>query len=528
MVAHHANNGVPCHADKWLIEDVLRKEWGFDGFVNSDLFDMVKIYQLSDYDLHRVASNATEAGILSLKAGVDCELTLGPWDSPKRCYGKTLEEEVQAGHVPMELINRSAGRIIKAKLMIFGTNYSKVISTAGDNFLNHVNADEDIWAKLVNEGKATTSETGKRADYKKILNDPAHDTIALRAAQKAIVLLKNDNSLLPMDASKLRKILVVGPLARKMNLGGYSRSKPKFYVDVVEGIKKEAGKGVEVTYEAGCNLLNESTTDIPAAVKAAESADVVVAVLGQSKDELRENLDRDNLELAGGQEKLIEAVQATGKPVIVILQNGNVLSIRWIKEHIPAIIEGWYLGQSTGTALAQVLFGKINPGGKMPMTTPLHVGRIPCYYNHLPKASTILYFQSPNYGIELFPFGFGLSYTTFEYSDIKIVPAQISSNQSTTVSLNVKNTGKVAGDEVVQLYLHEEFVSLVRPVKELKAFERITLQPGESKIVNFNVGFEQLKFWKDGKWVVEPGNFDLMTGSSSEDIRLKTKIKVLK
>jgi beta-glucosidase len=237
-----------------------------------------------------------------------------------------------------------------------------------------------------------------------------------------------------------------------------------------------------------------------------------------------ENLDRDNIDLPGGQQRLLEAVAATGKPVVLILLNGGPLSITWATEKIPAIIEGWYLGQATGTALAQVIAGDINPGGKLPVTMPRHVGRSPSYYYQPPAARIMNYYNSPD--APLFPFGHGLSYTTFAYSDLTLTPTSIVAGQAATARVTIKNTGARAGDEVVQLYLRDDVSSRVRPAKELKGFQRITLAPGESRVVEFPIGFDQLKFWKDGAWTVEPGTFTVMVGSSSEDLRLKETLRV--
>jgi beta-glucosidase len=362
----------------------------------------------------------------------------------------------------------------------------------------------------------------------------------LRAAQRAIVLLKNQNGLLPLDKSKLKKILVVGPLAQAVNLGGYSTGKPKFYQNVVDGLKAVGGGLVEVGYAPGCAMMPPQKWGSKApkvedpeilavgekallaeAVNAASSADVIVAVVGHTRDQLGENLDRDTLELPGSQEPLVEAMHATGKPVIVVVNGGNVHSINWIQDHVPAVVQAFYLGQATGTALAQMLFGEVNPGGKMPLTTPRNVGQSPWYYNHPMLTGPINYYGSKS--DPLYAFGHGLSYTTFKYSGLK-VSGDISRDAAATVSVTIENSGNRAGDEVVQLYLRQDYTSLTRPVKEMKGFERITLQPGEKRTVNFPVGFEQIKFWKEGDWVAEPGTIRLMIGSSSADIRLEGEL----
>ena len=520
MPAHHAINGVPCHANPWLLNVVLRQEWGFDGFIVSDFRD---IYNLGDGpEGQHVVENGAQAARLALETGIDAELAPGEWDAAKRTFAKTLVNEIQAGRIPMSLVERSAARVLRAKLELnlhaAATN-TTASTKAGDQLAQSDDADGagDLWGRLVRDGQLGSAAENRQPDMQRVLNDPAHDALALKAAQKAIVLLKNEGGLLPLEKDKVKRIAVVGPLAEQMNLGGYSTPKPKFYVNIVEGIKAEYGKGVEVTFESGCELKSDSDALLPKAVAVAREADVVVAVVGNTREQMGENLDRDDLDLVGGQEKLVEAVQATGKPIVVILLNGGPLSIRWIKQSVPAIVEGWQLGQATGTALAQVLSGRFNPGGKLPATVPVNVGRSPSYYYRPPAARARNYYHSP--ADNLFPFGHGLSYTTFKYSDLKISPATLATNDSATVSVQVANTGSRAGDEVVQLYIHEDVSSLVRPAKELRGFQRVTLLPGQSQTVEFKVGFNELKFWEDHHWVVEPGKFSLMVGSSSEDIR---------
>lgn len=388
---------------------------------------------------------------------------------------------------------------------------------------------------MIPEGKFSTPDSGWQPNWKAIVNSPAHDELALRAAQRAIVLLKNENSLLPLDRAKTKKILVVGPVAQAVNLGGYSTGKPKFYVTIVAGIKATGGSGLEVNYAQGCAMMPQqkwgSQADQAAspsvfaaredallaeAKQAAASADVIVAVVGHTRDQLGENLDRDTLDLPGGQERLVEAMQATGKPVVVVVNGGNVHSICWIQEHIPAIVQAFYLGQAAGTALAQVLFGDVNPGGKMPLTMPRNVGQVPCYYNHPMLTGPVNYYGSKSG--PLYPFGHGLSYTTFKYSDLTL-KGTISRDRVASVSVTIENTGQRIGDEVVQLYIRQDYTSLTRPVKALAGFERISLRPGEKRVVSFPVGFEQIKFWKDGGWVAESGNIRVMIAASSADIR---------
>ena len=514
MPAHHALNGVPCHVNTWLLDEVLRKEWGFDGFVISDMGDIPKIYSLAEDWAHLYATSPADAAVRAFKAGVDMELVGDLY--------KGLPDAVKSGRVSQAEVDRAVRRVLTLKLQVLGfvspgTDGNQLDETK-QTILSHTGP-EDIFAKLIAEGKFTTPASARRADYQAVLNDPAHDALALRAAEKAIVLLKNQHNLLPLDPGILKNILVVGLLATRQNLGGYSSSHPKFYVNVVDGLKAAIGPGTAVGYEPGCELENDSTARLPAAVAAAAKADVIVAVVGQTRDQAGENLDRDNLDLVGGQQKLVEAMQATGKPVVVVLENGAPLTISWINDHVPAIVESWYLGQAAGSAVAEVLFGKVNPGGRLSVTFPRNVGQIPCYYNHPVFTGPMGYYQSPN--APLYPFGFGLSYTTFDYSGLKIEPAVISPDQTATVSVSVRNTGARAGDEVVQLYIHQDFTSLKRPVKQLEGFQRVSLQPGETKTVRFTLSREQLRFWTNSGWTVEPGQIKVHVGASSQDIRQK-------
>ena len=537
MPAHHALNGVPCHSNSWLLETLLRKEWGFDGFVTSDMGDIPKLGTGGGYGGYRLVRDDYESAIASLNAGVDMELV-------GKHYMADIPRAVKEGKVSEATVNRAAGRVLRAKILILGLaepqktdpGSAKATNSTMDVIGNYQGKD-DIWAKLIAEGKFSTPESGWQPNWKETVNSPAHDALALRAAQRAIVLLKNDNNLLPLDVSMPKKILVVGPVAQAVNLGGYSTGKPKFYVNLMDGLKAVGGDSVEISYAKGCRMMpgqmwgsdpekpeapevlaEQRKTLLAEALKAAETSDAIIAVVGHTRQQLGENLDRDTLDLPGDQQALVEAMHATGKPLVVILNGGNVHSIPWIQERVPAIVQAFYLGQSTGTALAQTLLGKINPGGKMPLTTPRNVGQSPWYYNHPTLTGPINYYGSKSG--PLYPFGHGLSYTTFTYRDLKVT-GTIASRSSATVSVNIENTGKLAGDEVVQLYIRQDHTSVTRPVMELKGFERIHLNPGERREITFTVGFDQVKFWKDGRWTSEPGNLNLMVGSSSKDIRLR-------
>lgn len=548
MPAHHAINGVPCHMNPWLLQNVLRDEWGFKGFVTSDMGDIPKVGTGGGYGGHRIVRDEEASVIASISAGVDAEL-VGKWN-------RLLVKAVREGKIPESIIDRAAERVLRAKILLLGLAAPKQgpptpngKDATGDSIRNY-KGDDDVWAKLIADGKFDTPENAKRSDWQSVVNDPKADALALRAAQKSLVLLKNEGHALPLDKSKISRILVAGPLASEVNLGGYSTGKPKFFVTPIEGIRKFAeGSPMTVDYAQGCHRLagqehsgrqpaGKKQTDvrdddalIAEAVEKAKSADVIVAVVGHGRPQLGENLDRDTLDLPGEQQALVEALHATGKPVIVVLNGGNVHSVGWIKKNVPAILQAFYLGQSSGTVIAQALFGELNPGGKLPLSFPRNVGQSPWFYNHPPLTGPVNYYgkeSDPAYrGGALWSFGHGLSYTSFRYSELKIEPPSFSREQTVTVSATVTNTGILEGDEVVQLYLRQDFTSLVRPVKELKGFRRITLKPGESRVVSFPIGFDQIKFWKNGAWTAEPGTINIMIGSSSEDIRLRGSVDYL-
>jgi beta-glucosidase len=365
--------------------------------------------------------------------------------------------------------------------------------------------------------------------------------LALKAAQQAIILLKNEGALLPLDRSQLRSIAVIGPNAADIHPGGYS-VEPPYGVSVLEGMRRTAGDGVQVLYAEGCRITEgaqgwqawwndevlpsdpiEDAARIAEAVAAAKSADVALVVVGENEGTCREGWnadhlgDRDSLDLIGRQDDLVKAIAATGTPTIVLLINGRPLSINWIAGNVPAILEGWYLGQETGTAVAEVLFGDVNPGGKLPLTFPRSVGQLPVFYNHKPSAKRGYLFSSH---APLFPFGHGLSYTTFEYRDLRVTPAQIKPGGTAQVSVTLANTGARTGDEVVQLYVRDQISSVTRPVKELKGFRRVTLAPGESRAIEFEITPAQLSFLDAQlERCVEPGLFALMVGSSSAQLQ---------
>jgi len=488
MASYNEIDGVPSHANSWLLEKVLREEWGFKGYVVSD-YDGIPQLQ----DLHHVANDKEEAARLALEAGVDIELP------DPDCFPLLLKQ-VREGKLSEALVDKAVARLIRAKFLLglFENPY--------------VDPDRAV----------------------RITNSREHRELAADAARRSIVLLKNENNLLPLDRSRLRSIAVIGPNANRVHLGGYSDD-PGRGVSVLLGITKKAGSQVRVTYAEGCKItkeggdwfadsshLNNPADDeklIAQAVEVARAADVAVLVLGGNEDTNKEAWadnhlgDRDSLDLVGRQNDLVRAVLETGKPTIVMLINSGPLSINYIAEKVPAILEGFYLGQETGVGVADVLFGDFNPGAKLTVTFPRSVGQLPAYYNRKPTAKRGYLFTSKE---PLFPFGHGLSYTTFDYSNLKVNPAQIRPQDQTKVSVTVTNTGKRAGDEIVQLYIRDLVSSVTRPVMELKDFRHISLAPGESKIVEFTITPNKLSFLNlRMETVVEPGWFDVMVGTSS-------------
>jgi len=479
MAAYNSIDGVPCSCNKRLLTEILREEWGFKGFVVSDYGSVLGIMSH-----HRVAETKAEAAKKALEAGLDMEL-------PESDCFEHLLNLVREGKISEETINEAVRRVLRAK----------------------------IWLGLFDEPFIDP-------DYaEKICDCEEHRRLALEAARQGIVLLKNDG-ILPL-AKNLRSIAVLGPNAAVMRLGGYSGWGVKV-VTPLEGIRKKASEATMVYYAEGCSLTGGSKEGFKEALKAARKSDVAILFMGNSVPETEgEQRDRCNLDLPGVQEDLILEVCDLEIPTIVVLINGSAITMtRWI-DKVNAVVEAWYPGEEGGNAIADILFGDYNPGGKLPITFPKTVGQLPLYYN--PKPSGRVYDYVDLRGTQyLFPFGYGLSYTTFEYSNLRISPDKIGLEESVKIQVDVKNTGKFRGDEVVQLYIHDVIASVARPIKELKGFKRITLEPGEQKTVEFTLGPEELSFYDvNMNLTVEPGLFEVMMGSSSEDIRLKGTFEIV-
>jgi beta-glucosidase len=499
MPSYNEIDGLPSHANNWLLQKLLREEWGFDGLIASDYYAIPQLQ-----DLHRVAADKAESARLAIEAGVDIEL-------PDPDTYLTLTQQVKEGKVSEATLNKAVARNLKAKFLL--------------GLFDNPYVDPERAARVT--------------------NSDAHRALAAEAARRSLVLLKNAGNLLPLDRTRLKSIAVIGPNAAQTHLGGYSDD-PGRTVSVLEGIKEKVGRQLEVKYAEGCKItveggnwwadssqLSNPVEDrklIEAAVKVASSADLTVLVVGGNEDTNKEGWadnhlgDRDNLDLVGSQNDLVSAILATGKPVVVVLINSGPLTINLIAEKVPAILEGFYLGQETGVAVADVLFGDYNPAGKLPVSFPRSVGQLPIYYNHKPTARRGYLFTSKE---PLFPFGYGLSYTTFEYENLRVSNSRIAVGNQTEVSVTVRNTGARAGDEIVQLYIRDVVSSVTRPVMELKDFRRIALKPGESKTVTFTITPEKLSFFdRQMKRTVEPGWFEIMVGPSSVKYQ-KVKFEVI-
>ena len=491
MASYNEIDGVPSHANSWLLNKILRGEWKYGGAVVSDYYGIRELMTR-----HKVFANIADAAERSIKSGVDVE-------TPDPEGFATLPELVRTGRVPQAMVDEAVRRVLRLKF------------TSGlfDNpFPDPATA----------EAKTAT---------------PDAVVLAREAADRTVVLLKNDKGLLPLNAAKIKRMAVIGTHANDTPIGGYS-DVPKHVVSVLEGMRETAkghfavdfAEGVRITQER-CWSCDEVKLASPAvnrkliaqAVAAARKADVIVMVLGDNEQTSREAWadthmgDRSSLDLVGQQEDLARAIFALNKPTIVVLLNGRPLAVNYLAEKAPAMIEGWYLGQETGHAVADVLFGKVNPGGKLPVTIARSAGQLPVYYNHKPTSRRGYLFDTT---APLYPFGYGLSYTTFDISAPRLLTPSIVAGQPARVQVDVANTGSRAGDEVVQLYVRDDEASVTRPVIELKGFQRVTLGPGERRTLNFELQPDDLALWNPQmKRVVEPGTFTISAGPNSVDLK---------
>jgi beta-glucosidase len=536
MAAHHAVNGIPMHSNTYLLQDVLRHEWGFDGHVISDNSDIRRLHELK-----RVAETRPDAARLALEAGIDQELQIG-WEWDRRTYGRHLMDGLASGVVSEELVDRAARNVLRTKFSIGLFDDGTPVYpwqdhlASGDEGAGPIDGYPEFeWVENTSAVRGIDEPLNEyfnflhrngvpRDDWREVLYDPANDRLALEVARQAITLLKNDGDLLPLDRRTLGTLAIIGPNAEVEILGAYSTPQARHFVTVADGVRAAVGNEVEVLVVEGVSLTHYDgrspvfdEADIPAAVEAARRADAVVLAIGGNELTGKENQDSDTIDLPGRQLELVRAVHATGTPTVAVLLNSRPLAFPWVAENIPAILEGWFLGQETGTAVAEALFGETNPGGKLPVSLARNTGQIPSTYYRTALEDPD-YRDNP-YG-PLFSFGHGLSYTRFEYADLMIDPTGAT---SATVRVNVANVGHRAGDEVVQLYVRDEYASVVRPVLELKRFQRVHLEAGETTTVEFELEADAFAFYDvDGRaWKVEPGGFEILVGSSSADIRLR-------
>lgn len=504
MPSYNEVDGMPAHCNRWLLTDVLRGEWGFGGYVFTDYGGLSQLH-----NFHHVAADASEAAVMGINAGVDLEA------ARPDAYAR-LSDLVKAGKVKEEQIDAAVRRILRAKFM----------------------------ARLFDKPYPDPERLSE------VVHRPEHVALALEVAQESAVLLKNDSALLPLDASKLKSLAVIGPNADQVQYGDYTYTRDnRSGVTILQGLRDRLGSRVQINYAKGCNITGSDRSGIAAAVEAASKSDVAVVVLGETsvilsglgwgvglgENEPRdpfvsgEGYDLTSIDPPGVQRELLQAVCATGKPVVLVMVHGRPWSIDWEKDHVPAILEAWYPGEQGGNAIAGILLGEVNPSGRLNCSVPRSVGHLPVTYDYKPSARGInrepgtpekpgrdYVFSSP---APLFAFGHGLSYTTFEYSDLKIDNNE--SAKTVKVSVNVRNTGSRDGKEVVQLYVNDRVSSVTTPQKMLKGFDKIELKTGEQKTVTFDLPYDELALWNASmQRVVEPGEFAVMIGRSAEDIAL--------
>jgi beta-glucosidase len=472
-------NGVPASGNKFLLTDVLRDEWGFDGFVVSDWRSVKQLIP------HGFAQDESQAAVLGLTAGMDMEMA-------SRTYHDNLPSLVRKGIISKNSIDTAVRRILRVKfrLGLFDSPY-------------------------VNP---------KRQEA--VILSGEHRAVARQAVRESLVLLKNENNLLPLNEN-IKSVALVGPLAENQEdlLGTWSLSgKSEDVVTVMEGLKSAFGNSGKISYAKGCDVDSDSTDGFMEAVKAAQAADLVIMAVGEGVMHNGEAHSRTNLDLPGVQLELLKEIQKTGKPIVMLLFAGRPLTINWELENIPAVLLAWHLGVEGGNGIADVLFGRYNPSGKLTVTFPRNVGQIPIYYNMKNTGRPMVeddrftskYIDSPN--TPLLPFGYGLSYTTYAYSNLRIKNKQVKIPGSVNLSADITNTGRTAGYEIVQLYIRDLVGSVTRPVKELKGFKRIYLKPGETKTVAFQLSTDDLKFYDVNlEYTVEPGDFKVWIGPNSAE-----------
>jgi beta-glucosidase len=496
MTSFNDINGVPSTGNKYLLRDILKGKWDFEGFVVSDWGAVGEMIN------HGTVKNEFEAALSAITAGCDM-------DMESRNYINNLAQLVKDGKVSIALIDNAVKRILRKKFEI---------GLFDDPF------------KFCNPERE-----------QKELNNPYHSDVARDMARKSIVLLKNQNQLLPLSKN-IKTIAFIGPLVKalKQNKGFWDVEVPgvdsNYIVSQWEGLQNKVGSKTKLLYAKGCEIEGDNKDGFAEAINIAKQADVVILSIGERRDMTGEAKSRSNINIPGAQEDLLKALLTTGRPIVVLINAGRPLVFNFTADNATAILYTWWLGSEAGDAIADVLFGDYNPSAKLTMTFPLSVGQIPIYYSHFntgrPAADDDDRFYSSSYtDLSIFPkfeFGYGLSYTTFQYSNLQLSKKKMNYNDQIEVSVTITNTGKFDGEEIVQLYLHDIVGSIARPVKELKDFKKIKLSAGESKTIKFIIDNEKLSFYNQNlQWIAEPGEFDLMIGASSKDIRLKDRFELL-
>ena len=475
MAAYHDIDGLPVTANPWLLNQVLRDEWGFQGIVVADASAIRRLEKV-----HQVAPTMQDAVCLALNSGVDVQFL----DYPNEGYQGSIIEGVKSGKVSQATLDAAVSRVLRSKFLLglFDNPYVK----------------EDL--------------------DEKVRRHPEHLALSHEVARQSICLLKNERDLLPLDASKLKTIAVIGPNANISRNGGYA----EYAIESAEGGILE---GIKKIVPSSANVLFDPGKEIEPAVAIAKKADVVILGLGEKQGISGENFDRMTLDLPGNQQELLEAVVATGKPVVLVLLNGRPLSIPWAAEHVPAILEAWYPAEFGGRAIAETLFGQNNPSGKLTVSFPKNVGQVPVNYNHFPTKDKKYVEGDMN---PLFVFGHGLSYTTFRYSGLKAASPVPGTKKDVDLTFTLENTGNRAGTEVLQAYVRKPFASVATPVKALKAFDRVALKPGEKKTVSLRIKQDDLALWNaKGRWEIEPGKYVVSVGGSSA-ADMSTTFEILK
>lgn len=496
MNAFNDINGIPATANKHIQRDILKGQWNFKGFVVSDWGSIGELVT------HGYSKNDKEAAFSAITAGSDM-------DMESNAYRNNLAQLVIEKRVPIATIDDAVKRILykKFELGLFDDPY-----------------------KFSNLNR-----------QKEALNNPEHSKIAREVASKSIVLLKNENNVLPLS-KKTKTISFIGPMVKpkRINHGFWAVNltdvDSTYIVSQWEGLESKVGKTMKLLYAKGCDIEGTNNSGFKEAIAIANQSDVVIVSIGERYNMSGESKSRSNIHLPGIQEDLIKELQKTGKPIVVLINAGRPLIFNWTADNMPTIVYTWWLGSEAGNAIADVLFGDFNPAGKLPMTFPRAEGQIPIYYNHFntgrpsineEKLYKSSYIDLPN--TPKFPFGFGLSYTTFNYSNLKLSKTKMNASETIEVTMNITNTGKYEGEEVIQLYIQDKFASLIRPISELKDFQKIKLGIGETKTITFVIDNQKLSFYNEKlEFNSELGDFNLMIGSSSEDIRLKSSFELIK